>query len=309
MVGYYETTNDSHEAACNCRARTEIDRLWQEAIRTFTVGNAVQYDSMLSLEHYFYLGDDRVMCPPSPPPGSEAPPVPPVPPLPPLPPVPLPSAAATAGANEHGGVVGHGPAVLERGTGGSGGGAGLASGGVCDRAAGGDGLSAIRMGIEDMIGGGGSSASGGGDAVGIPSSGGACSAGGSGGAKLQEYTGGGQLTWSGRKRICFTMKVAPEAMPAYIQMHQVVWPEMQEMLVSCGWHNYSLFYRADGQLVGYYETDNANHEESCRKRRESAVDGKWQEAIRQFTPGNVMQYDTHGVLEHCFYLGQDKIPN
>ena len=33
-------------------------------------------------------------------------------------------------------------------------------------------------------------------------------------------------------------------------------------------------------------------------------------AIRQFTPDNVMQYDTHGVLEHCFYLGQDKIhPN
>jgi L-rhamnose mutarotase len=316
VVGYYETDSDCHETACQRRARNEIDRQWQEAIRTFTVGNAVQYDSMLSLEHYFYLGDDRVMCPAPGDAGDGATAAAAA--------AAAAAASASAAAHEHAGG-GAEPAAFG---GDMGGGAGLAAG--AGGAAGGgpsmmSSMMASMSGGGGAIGGGGSvsagvsgfgssggDAGGGGGAVGTPSSGGGASptggTGGSSGVKPQEYTGGGQLTRNGRKRICFTMKVAPEAMPAYIQMHKVIWPEMQETLVSCGWHNYSLFYRKDGQIFGYYETDNANHEESCRKRRESEVDRKWQEAIRRFTPDNVMQYDTYGTLEHCFYLGQDRLP-
>jgi L-rhamnose mutarotase len=123
----------------------------------------------------------------------------------------------------------------------------------------------------------------------------------------QEYTGGGQLTKKGRKRICFTMAVSPSELPTYVMMHKMIPPELQQTLMACGWHNYSLFHRADGQIFGYYETDNVNHEESCRKRRESAVDLKWQESMREFTAGeHAFQYETHEVLEHCFYLGNDR---
>lgn len=50
---------------------------------------------------------------------------------------------------------------------------------------------------------------------------------------------------------------------------------MQEALVECGWYNYSLFYRPDGFAIGYYETDNKDHAESCDKMAKMAVNTKW----------------------------------
>merc|ERR1712023_141746 len=71
----------------------------------------------------------------------------------------------------------------------------------------------------------------------------------------QPFTGGGGLTKAGLKRQCFFMQLNPEDLPQYLKDHENVWPDMQEALVKCGWHNYSLFYRPDGFAVGYFETD------------------------------------------------------
>jgi L-rhamnose mutarotase len=57
------------------------------------------------------------------------------------------------------------------------------------------------------------------------------------------------------QRICFTLHVPPEHHDTYRTAHAAVWPEMQEALVAAGWHNYSLFLREDGLLIGYLETD------------------------------------------------------
>jgi L-rhamnose mutarotase len=55
-------------------------------------------------------------------------------------------------------------------------------------------------------------------------------------------------------RVCFTLQVRTERMEEYAARHAAVWPEMLAALRDTGWHNYSLFLRDDGLLVGYFET-------------------------------------------------------
>ena len=56
------------------------------------------------------------------------------------------------------------------------------------------------------------------------------------------------------QRVCFLLKVKPDKLEEYKKAHETVWPEMLQALRETGWHNYSLFLRADGLLVGYLET-------------------------------------------------------
>ncbi len=56
-------------------------------------------------------------------------------------------------------------------------------------------------------------------------------------------------------RVGFSFKVKETDIPEYKRRHAEVWPEMLEALRETGWHNYSLFMRADGLLFGYLETD------------------------------------------------------
>jgi L-rhamnose mutarotase len=58
------------------------------------------------------------------------------------------------------------------------------------------------------------------------------------------------------QRICFVLQVKPERLQEYKARHSSVWPEMLQALRETGWHNYSLFLRQDGLLVGYLETEN-----------------------------------------------------
>lgn len=46
-----------------------------------------------------------------------------------------------------------------------------------------------------------------------------------------------------------------ELQAEYKHHHRNVWPEMQQALQRCGWHNYSLFMKKDGTLFGYFESD------------------------------------------------------
>ena len=57
-----------------------------------------------------------------------------------------------------------------------------------------------------------------------------------------------------RERVCFQLQVKPERIAEYRERHLGVWPEMLRSLGAAGWHNYSLFLRDDGLLIGYFET-------------------------------------------------------
>ena len=75
-------------------------------------------------------------------------------------------------------------------------------------------------------------------------------------------------------RVCFTLQVRRDRMEEYAERHAAVWPEMLQALHDTGWHNYSLFLRDDGLLVGYLETpDLAAAQEGMAR---AAVNARWQ---------------------------------
>jgi L-rhamnose mutarotase len=75
-------------------------------------------------------------------------------------------------------------------------------------------------------------------------------------------------------RVCFLLKVRQDKLGEYKERHARVWPEMQAALRASGWHNYSLFLRPDGLLVGYLEADDF---EKCRATmKQQPVNARWQ---------------------------------
>jgi len=82
------------------------------------------------------------------------------------------------------------------------------------------------------------------------------------------------------QRICFLLKVKEDRLAEYKAKHQDVWPEMRDALRETGWHNYSLFLRADGLLVGYCETP--DFRAAVAGMQDKAVNTRWQEMMAPF---------------------------
>jgi L-rhamnose mutarotase len=82
------------------------------------------------------------------------------------------------------------------------------------------------------------------------------------------------------ERVCFLLKVKPERLTEYKERHKAVWPDMLQALRETGWHNYSLFLREDGLLVGYFETPDLGRALSGMAKRE--VNERWQREMAPF---------------------------
>jgi L-rhamnose mutarotase len=82
------------------------------------------------------------------------------------------------------------------------------------------------------------------------------------------------------KRVCFTLQVRPDRLDEYRQRHKAVWPEMQDALRRAGWHNYSLFLREDGLLIGYLETP--DFERALSEMAKTDVNRRWQAEMKEF---------------------------
>jgi L-rhamnose mutarotase len=82
------------------------------------------------------------------------------------------------------------------------------------------------------------------------------------------------------ERVCFQLQVKPECIPEYTRRHAAVWPEMLEALAATGWHNYSLFLRPDGLLIGYLETDDLAASQAGMAATE--VNARWQAEMGDF---------------------------
>lgn len=103
------------------------------------------------------------------------------------------------------------------------------------------------------------------------------------------------------ERVCFSLQVRPDCLDEYKRRHQNVWQEMREALSSAGWHNYSLFLRDDGLLIGYLTTP--NFQEALAKMAALEVNERWQKEMKPFfvglsgRPDQVMRR-----LEEVFHL-------
>lgn len=82
------------------------------------------------------------------------------------------------------------------------------------------------------------------------------------------------------ERICFVLQVKPDRLEEYRERHKSVWPEMIEALSATGWHNYSLFLRDDGMLVGYVETP--DFQKALDGMASKEVNARWQAHMKDF---------------------------
>jgi L-rhamnose mutarotase len=82
------------------------------------------------------------------------------------------------------------------------------------------------------------------------------------------------------QRVCFLLKVKADRIDEYRVRHQSVWQEMREALTVTGWHNYSLFLREDGLLVGYLETEDFDAARAAMDATD--VNARWQAEMGDF---------------------------
>jgi L-rhamnose mutarotase len=85
---------------------------------------------------------------------------------------------------------------------------------------------------------------------------------------------------TGQQRVCFLLHVKKDRLEEYKERHSKVWPEMLQALRETGWHNYSLFLRDDGLLIGYLETTDFEKARAGMAGRE--VNMKWQSQVAEF---------------------------
>ena len=104
------------------------------------------------------------------------------------------------------------------------------------------------------------------------------------------------------ERVCFLLRVRADRLNEYRARHRDVWPEMLEALSETGWHNYSLFLRADGLLVGYLECENFEAARAAMEERD--VNARWQADMAPFfeLPGNERPDTGLERLDEVFHL-------
>lgn len=103
------------------------------------------------------------------------------------------------------------------------------------------------------------------------------------------------------KRVGFQFRVRQDRLTDYKEHHKHVWPEMLQALREAGWHNYSLFMRADGLIFGYFETEQSL---SAAKANMAAteVNARWQKFMAPFTDSNTRPDESFLELDEYFHL-------
>ena len=81
-------------------------------------------------------------------------------------------------------------------------------------------------------------------------------------------------------RVCFTLQVRPDRLAEYRERHAAVWPEMLRALRDAGWHDYQLFLREDGLLVGTVVTDDLAAAQAAVDAAE--VSARWETEMAPF---------------------------
>ena len=104
------------------------------------------------------------------------------------------------------------------------------------------------------------------------------------------------------QRVCFILQVKRDKLKQYKEAHKHVWPEMLAALRKHGWHNYSLFLREDGMLIGYVET--SDFKKAVAGMQTEEVNVRWQKAMAEyFEPLTTGAADTSlQLMEQVFYL-------
>ncbi|KQV08286.1 hypothetical protein ASC63_03000 [Leifsonia sp. Root112D2] len=79
------------------------------------------------------------------------------------------------------------------------------------------------------------------------------------------------------RHFCFQLQVKPGHFAAYRAAHAAVWPDMLKALQETGWHNYSIFMREDGLLIGYFEAEDL--QANLDGMAATEVNARWQASM------------------------------
>jgi L-rhamnose mutarotase len=103
------------------------------------------------------------------------------------------------------------------------------------------------------------------------------------------------------ERVAFRLRVKPERLAEYKQLHQDVWPELLDDMRAASIRNYSIF--ADGsELFGYLECDDWSAAAEALSR--SDANRRWQELMRDYlaTPVDPDAPEPLRMLEEVFRM-------
>lgn len=101
------------------------------------------------------------------------------------------------------------------------------------------------------------------------------------------------------RRYCFTLQVRPNRLAEYRRRHAAVWPDMLAALRAAGWHDYSLFLRADGLLVGYLLAEDFAAAQAAMAATE--VNTRWQAEMAEFFADGRPDHHLQ-LLDEVFHL-------
>lgn len=101
-------------------------------------------------------------------------------------------------------------------------------------------------------------------------------------------------------RYCLLGHVDPQRITEYRRVHAAVWPELLETLRDAGWHNYSLFLRSDGLLIGQVECDDLERAQAEVGRTE--VNARWQAAMAELFATDGPPDEQWEVVDEVFNL-------
>lgn len=76
------------------------------------------------------------------------------------------------------------------------------------------------------------------------------------------------------KRYGSVIRVVPEKLEEYKQLHAAAWPGVLKMIHECNIRNYSIYYR-DGFLFSYYEYTGEDYEADMTKMAADSETQRW----------------------------------
>ncbi len=82
------------------------------------------------------------------------------------------------------------------------------------------------------------------------------------------------------QRVGMLLKVKPDKIEEYKQIHANVWPDLLAELKKAGMRNYSLWLCPDGTEFGYVEVD--DWKATCDYLANSEVHSRWQEYMQNY---------------------------
>lgn len=103
-------------------------------------------------------------------------------------------------------------------------------------------------------------------------------------------------------RTAFIFKIKPELKEAYKKDHDEIWPELAQAIRDAGLRNYSIFFRKDGTLFAYVESD--DFEKAMSELGKTEVNARWQKFMDKYfikTDPSVLGPEIE-IIEEVFHL-------